>query len=52
MSSPVRVHGGDSRTSTTAPRYLSLLRAEVVMGVVAVVAMGSWGESIKGRVGR
>lgn len=41
MSSPARVHGGNAQTSTTAPRYLLVLKAEVAVDVVAVVAMGS-----------
>ena len=35
------MHGGNAQTSTTAPRYLSLLKTEAAMEVVAVVAMGS-----------
>ena len=35
------MRGGNARTSTTAPRYLSLRKAGAVMEVVAVVAMGS-----------
>lgn len=35
------MHGGNRQTSTTAPRYLSILNAEAVMEVVTAVAMGS-----------
>ena len=37
----VPTHGRNGQTSTTAPRYLSLLKAEAAMDVVTAVAMGS-----------
>ena len=41
VSIPVLMHGGNAQTSTTAPRYLSLLKDEAAVEVVTMVAMGS-----------
>ena len=49
-SPPSRMHGRNAQTSTTAPRYLSLDKAEVAMKVDTAVAMGFEEEYIECRV--